>query len=187
MADEPKKKPSGYKALVAAGVLTAAAAGAFVVYPHLKSAPDASATKTTQTVPANDPNAIVVSGDKYAASTKDGKMVEVYLAIKPLDKGVFTDQQFDKALKGAATLVVIREFLNHDSKDIPRDIAKIQDDLANGISAYVPVAASGAQMTYAKPGVNFTLGVSKINTAGQPNDVIYQAKGNSAFLKKLGL
>jgi len=186
MADEPKKK-SGYKALVAAGVLTAAAAGAFIAYPHLKADPDAPKVTSTVPAPANDPNAIAVSGDKYAASTKDGKMVEVYLAIKPLDKGVFTDQQFDRALKGAATLVVIREFLNHDSKDIPKDIGKIQDDIANGISAYVPVAVSGANTTYAKPGVNFSLAVAKINVAGRPNDVIYQAKSNSDFFKKLGL
>lgn len=159
---EKSGKSKGLKRWLIGGTLTAVAAGAFFVGPHIASkitGPESNLPQVTLTEPTSNDVTIVQEGNLYPALTKDQQLLRVYVDVKPLDSGDVNAAEFETALKEYTTAYLMASVQQYDLKDIPANLQKIQSDIAAGISSTLPVGIpageTGAQ-PMAQAGTHFT-------------------------------
>lgn len=130
--------------VLVAGLLAASANAAFAdnrehKQPHPQNA-------ATQNARDNAP----ISG-----ITKDGKMVQLEISVPTLNKGHYTDQQFDRAIKGGLMMGAMQTMIQYNEADIPKNIGKIQQQITEQIGHGIPLGNVNGKPENAKPGVNY--------------------------------
>lgn len=190
---EKSGKSKGLKRWLIGGTLTAVAAGAFFVGPHIAgkiTGPENNLPKVTLTEPTGNDVTIVQEGNLYPALTKDQQLLRVYVDVKPLSSGTLNAAEFETALKEYTMAYLMASVQQYDLKDIPANLQKIQSDIAAGISSALPVGIPSQEngvQPMAQAGEHFTAPViTEIrNSTGQTT--YYTAGAARSAVTRLGL
>jgi hypothetical protein len=151
--------------LLLAGALTASANQAFA-----DNRPQHGA-RPAQTLAANRADRPIT------AITKDGKPIQVEMSVPALKTGTYSADGFQRSLKGGEQMAALQVFSQYTEADIPKNIDKIQKEIADKIGAGIPLGTmTGGKPDYAKPGVNFgNVTVTKVSDVIGGKVILQQA------------
>ena len=137
------------KTVLVAGLLAASANAAFADNRGDQQQPRQRRDRTSQNQPAPTEGPVT-------AITKDGKAIQVTVDVPILNKGVYTEDQFKRSLRGGIMMSAMQTFAQYTEADIQKNIGEIQKKMAAGIGAMVPLGTvTAGKPDYAKPGVNY--------------------------------
>ncbi len=158
--------------IILAGALTASANQAFADNRPARPHPAHNAAIATN--PADRP---------ITGITKDGKPVQIEMSVPVLNKGNYTDDGFQRALKGGEMMAALQTFSQYTEAEIPGNIGKIQQQITEKIGPMIPMNGGGS----AKPGVNYgNATVTKITEVIGGKPVFQQAAPKGSAPKAPG-
>lgn len=158
------------KTVVLAGALTLAANSAFADQRGDQQQQRPRRDRAAQT-------AVVQQDGPVTALTKDGKSIQVTIDVPVINKGMYTDDQFKRSLRGGIMMGAIQTFSQYTSADIEKNIGEIQKKITDAISPMIPMGTmKDGKPEMAKPGVNY--GNASVTKVAEINGgkVLYEQK-----------
>src|SRR3982751_7058678 len=98
------------KTVLVAGLLVASANAVFA--DNREQAQNQPRQRHSQTQPGRDADAPVT------AITKDGKAIQVTIEVATINKGVYTEDQFKRSLKGGVMMAAMQTFAQYTEAEI---------------------------------------------------------------------
>ena len=115
------------------------------------------------------------------AITKDGKSIQVTIEVPTINKGMFTDDQFKRSIRGGIMLSAMQTFSQYTEAEIPGKITEIQKKITDGVGAMVPMGGmKDGKPEMAKPGVNYGNATITNVTEARGGKVVFEQKAPAA-------
>lgn len=187
-AEQPKRK--GLKRLLIGGTLTAVAAAVFITAPGLIGSQ--AGESALNSLPEGQSMTLVVKqdGNSFPVVTKDNKLIRLTMEVKALDRGQYPDDAaFQEYLNSQAQFALMGEAITHKAGDIPANIVKIQQGVAERLALTVGVNVDLAtgKPVWAQEGVNFSAPkITKITDAAGET-VYWTVPSSNPVARALGI